>query len=659
MKHHLRRIGCAPLALLLAAGFGCGTGFENVPGLPIVETEAASNVSLTTGTLHGAVNPNGGTTTTWFEWSEDPDLDTKGVRTANQAVGGGTAIIAIQEFLNALASNRLYYYRLVAENESGVAYGSRMNFTTPPPQAPDVITAAPSVITQTGCNFNGTVNPKGAGTDGWFEWWSDTSPMTVIETAHQSLGNGTTPGPLGQPVTNLTPGGTYHYRAVAENAGGKATGNDMDCTTLPLTTNPPVVTTEPATEIAPTAVTVNGTINPNGPDAFGRFEWGPTAAYGNVTAEQYVGNGLTAIPFSLGLTGLTQNTVYHYRAIGRGDGEATGQDQSFATPVGAIPSRLYLSNRISGAYKIIVIDPETNTEIASIPLTAAPAELAPSPDGRTVYAIVGSDLVVIDVLTNTVLDTIAGAGGLQDTNQVAVHPDGRKVYVAYRTSPGSAFEVRVIDATTHAVLGTITNSSFAGCFLPIGLAIHPSGNPLYAACRDTDSTKPDRFYLIDTTTNAAALGATFQREQNHAYLNAMAVRPDGSAVYLARGSTTIPLSDVEIFDGATGARVGGVPLPTNAFPRAEAVSPDGSRLYVADQGLGIHVIDTATNTRLLTLPATKSRGYDIAISPDGGRLYTSYLSSVFVNQTATNSWVTTITGSFTGGWQLTITPGHP
>jgi len=655
MRARRYHLGDLAAIFLLIGASGCGSGFENPPDLPNVDTQAASQVDLTSGTLNGGVNPNGGNTTAWFEWGPDP---TYGHSTDAQAVGGGKNIIAVDQRLqDVLAPNQTYYYRLVAANESGTAYGRSMSFATPAPQAPGVATAAPSVITQTGCTFNGTANPHGAPTTGWFEWGADTNYGTA--TSPQSLGNGSLDLPFGQPVAGLTAETAYHYRAAADNAAGTTFGQDQVCATLAVTTNPPTVTTEPATDILPTTVTLNGTINPKGMDAFGRFEWGPTAAYGNVTAEQYAGNGSTAVPFSVGLTGLAQGTQYHYRAIGRGDGEAAGQDQAFTAPVGAIPSRLYLSNRAPGAYKIIVIDPETNAQVASIPLTAEPAELAPSPDGRTVYAIVGSDLAVIDVLTNTIVDTIVGAGGQQETNQVAVHPDGSTVYIASRPSSGTAFEVRVIDATTHAVLGTITNAGFAGCFLPVGLAIHPSGNPLYAACRDTDSTKPDRFYLIDTTTNAAAMGATFQSDQNLTYINSMSIRPDGTAVYLARSNSTAPLSDVEIFDGATGANVGGIPLPSNALPRAGTVSPDGSRLYVVDQALGVHVIDTAMNTRLLTLSGSKSRGYDIAISTDGARLYTAYLSSVFVNQTATNSWAATITGSFAGGYLLTMTPGHP
>jgi YVTN family beta-propeller protein len=182
------------------------------------------------------------------------------------------------------------------------------------------------------------------------------------------------------------------------------------------------------------------------------------------------------------------------------------------------------------------------------------------------------------------------------------------------------------------------------------------GSNLYLACRPADSTKPDRFYLIDAATNAVTQTATFTRDAtNNTSINAIAVKPDGSLVYLAR--TDSNGSTVEIFDGSTGANVGAIALPANALPRAGVVTPDGKTLYVVDQVLGTHVIKTATNTLLLTMSQTKSRGFDIAISPDGTRLYTTLLSSVFVLDATTNTWVMTITGDFTAAYQVTVTPG--
>jgi subtilase family serine protease len=346
--------------------------------------------------------------------------------------------------------------------------------------------------------------------------------------------------------------------------------------------------------------------------------------------------------------------------------------------LGGIPPKLFISEDESGTTpndRIIVIDPNptvhnnvTNTDdpnpnynkqIGNVAITGQnPAELASHPDSSTVYATVGNSLSVIDAGTNTELISLLAVGDL--TNHVAVSADGKKLYLAYRKSSGTAtLKIKVYDVTSPAdpaLTTTISDPVFDGCYAPLGLAVKPDSSQLYLACRTVDISLPDRFYMVDTATNTPTLTATFPRDGTNAfYINAFAVKPDGSQVYVARADTAG--STVEIFDGATGANAGSIPLPANSLPRAGVVSPDGSRLYVVDLVKGIHVIDAGSNTLLTTMLSTKSRGFDIGITPDGARLYTTLLS-VFVNNTATNSWLTTITGDFNSPSQLTMTPGR-
>jgi DNA-binding beta-propeller fold protein YncE len=325
----------------------------------------------------------------------------------------------------------------------------------------------------------------------------------------------------------------------------------------------------------------------------------------------------------------------------------------------APPPEIFLSNNptASGTEtpSIVVIDSGSQTQLASIPVNGSPGELVAHPNGQTVYATVDSNLTVIDALGNTELTTLIGAGGL--FNHVAMSPDGNRLYLAYRKSTGSAtLQVKVFDTSDPSIpaLTTIIGDPiFDGCYGPLGLGVKPDGSQLYLACRPADSSLPDRFYMIDTTTNTPSQTATFSRDKsNYTFINAMAVKPDGSAVYLARSNND--RSTVEIFN-ATGLHTGTIPLPNNALPRAAAVTPDGSKLYVVDQRLGTHVINTATNTLLLTMPKTKSRGFDIAIHPFGPA-YTTLLSSVFVLETSTDTWTTTITGEFTAATQIIVTP---
>ena len=90
---------------------------------------------------------------------------------------------------------------------------------------------------------------------------------------------------------------------------------------------------------------------------------------------------------------------------------------------------LYVTQRDAGT--VLVIDTATNDVIDTITVGGAPALVAISPDGTTLYVGMGADsmtdtVAVIDTATNTVITTVSvGApAGL-----VWVSPDGTRVYV--------------------------------------------------------------------------------------------------------------------------------------------------------------------------------------------------------------------------------------
>ncbi len=89
-------------------------------------------------------------------------------------------------------------------------------------------------------------------------------------------------------------------------------------------------------------------------------------------------------------------------------------------------------------------------------------------------------------------------------------------------------------------------------------------------------------------------------------------------------------------------------VPVDSRPFSVAVTPDGSRAYVTNIGSGdVVVVDTATNTRLATVP-TGWFTTGVAISPDGTRVYATYQSSqtrtgqLAVISTATNTVIATV-----------------
>lgn len=91
----------------------------------------------------------------------------------------------------------------------------------------------------------------------------------------------------------------------------------------------PAVTTNPATSIEKRAATLNGTLDDDGGVACDcGFEWGETILYGNTTPTESKISGET---FSQTISGLTPNTLYHFRAFATNGGTTYGADGTFTT----------------------------------------------------------------------------------------------------------------------------------------------------------------------------------------------------------------------------------------------------------------------------------------------------------------------------------------
>lgn len=97
----------------------------------------------------------------------------------------------------------------------------------------------------------------------------------------------------------------------------------------------PSATTNIASNLTSNSATLNGSVNANGASTTVNFEYGTTLAYGNsVTAIQSPITGTSATTVSYEISGLTQNTTYHYRVVAVNSGGTTyGSDQTFNTTI--------------------------------------------------------------------------------------------------------------------------------------------------------------------------------------------------------------------------------------------------------------------------------------------------------------------------------------
>ncbi|MBA7707397.1 hypothetical protein ES703_116269 [subsurface metagenome] len=99
----------------------------------------------------------------------------------------------------------------------------------------------------------------------------------------------------------------------------------------PAVTTVPTITTNPASNIEPTTVTLNGILDDDGGEACDcGFEWGQDVPYGNTTPTESKTTGQTV---SQPITGLQPKTTYRFRAFATNSaGTSYGTIRTFTTP---------------------------------------------------------------------------------------------------------------------------------------------------------------------------------------------------------------------------------------------------------------------------------------------------------------------------------------
>jgi lysophospholipase L1-like esterase len=298
---------------------------------PTVSTSAAGPVSNDNAVLNGDVNPKGLATNAWFEWGTDPTLDIRTI-TSIQDVGAGPASVSIQTTSLTVTPGTTYYFRIAAQNTAGTSRGTIENFKAS--QIPSATTNGATSVTSNSATVNGDVNPAGLQTIYWFVWGTDPSltlPSSTHETPVQGMAAGTfTAQPVSAPLSGLGAETTYYFRTVASNADGEFQGAIKAF----LTSVSPTVNTTAATSITTTGAVLNGNVNPNGYATDAWFEYGtdPALSSSASTTSNAMGSGVTALPTSASISGLTPFRTYYYRvaAVNSG-GTQKGVIRSFPT----------------------------------------------------------------------------------------------------------------------------------------------------------------------------------------------------------------------------------------------------------------------------------------------------------------------------------------
>jgi hypothetical protein len=210
--------------------------------------------------VHATVNPqHGGGTTFHFDYGT---TSAYGISTPESPLVGGTGDDnPVSGELTDLEPGTLYHYRLVATSSAGVKQSPDQTFTTVPLPAAVSASSATDVAPR-GATLKVTVRPGSGATVVFFDYgptadygsstpYSDPTPADEAE--HE----------LSTQIDGLSPGTTYHYRAVAVNFNGVTQGPDRtfttpeeahpgnggsDGTTVPSPAPPPAPTPTPKKE---------------------------------------------------------------------------------------------------------------------------------------------------------------------------------------------------------------------------------------------------------------------------------------------------------------------------------------------------------------------------------------------------------------------------
>lgn len=192
---------------------------------------------------------------------------------------------------------------------------------------PTVYTDPASAVTSTSATLNGRVDPSNDNTLYYFFYGTSETNVSRTPLTEVMANSGLTP--VQASVSNLQPGTKYYFQLVAYNSYGTTKGSWLTFTTSP---GLPTVSTQPATNIAITSATLNGTVNPGGDNTWYHFYYGQQESGGGSTSTQEVlgSSGLTSV--SQSISGLLPGTLYYFQIVANNSyGQVQGAFQQFTT----------------------------------------------------------------------------------------------------------------------------------------------------------------------------------------------------------------------------------------------------------------------------------------------------------------------------------------
>lgn len=293
-------------------------------------------------------------------------------------------------------------------------------------------TDAATAITSTGATVNGTVNPNGAATNYAFQWGLTTSYGNEAPLPAASAGAGSAGVPVSLALGGLASGTVYHFRVIASNAAGVATGADETFTTAGSAPPPAAAVTGAASSVTSNSAVLSGSVVAGEAPTSCAFAYGATTSYGSLTVAQQVPAGTTAVAMTATISGLASASAFHYQLVCTGaTGTVAGADQTLTTlpepgRIAIAGRRLFISP--TGVVGVFVACFGGSTCSGTLSLKSGNVTVAPSAR----YSIANEkETVVFTRLTRSELVMLRARGTMTAT-ATAVDSDGSKSVIPFR-----------------------------------------------------------------------------------------------------------------------------------------------------------------------------------------------------------------------------------
>jgi phosphodiesterase/alkaline phosphatase D-like protein len=309
---------------------GPDRSFKTTPavgGIQLNATEVESHTAMLTGQYVG----DGQETSYYYEWGTNTAYLSGKSQTFN--TGGPTGTTQLESLpISNLLGGTTYHFHIVATNATGTTKSPDTTFFTPT-NVRGLATLAATEITQDTITLNAEFNGNGQDTHYYFEYgpttgYGNKAPLPPGTDA----GSPTGVTHIATVIDEFNAYSTYHFRVVASNDEGSTNGNDLTFQTQPARV--PGIQGTRASNLAPTAATLEAAINPEHWSTIYVFEYGLTTAYGQQTEiSDPIGEDHSFHPVSNAIAGLEPGTAYHFRVVATNfTGTTHGPDQTFATP---------------------------------------------------------------------------------------------------------------------------------------------------------------------------------------------------------------------------------------------------------------------------------------------------------------------------------------